>query len=147
MPHRSPAAQKLQRALVDCMILSSAADSKIRTRETQMIGSEALRLPVFKGFDIEHLPDLMDDCLLRLSQAESIENLLDSIIVDIPSDVRETAYALALDIVAVNMRASQEELNFLQILRQKLGLDRLICAGIERGARARFHIPQLFHTH
>ena len=50
----------------------------------------------------------------------------------------ETAYALACDVAAVDGEATQEELRVLELMRHRLNIDRLIAAGIERGARARF---------
>jgi hypothetical protein len=56
----------------------------------------------------------------------------------LPPKLRETAYAIACDVVAVDGEATQEELRILELLRHRLGIDRLVAAGIERGARARF---------
>jgi hypothetical protein len=55
----------------------------------------------------------------------------------LPEKLRETAYAIACDVVAVDLTASQEELRLLEMLRHRIGVDRLAAAGIERGARAR----------
>jgi hypothetical protein len=52
--------------------------------------------------------------------------------------MRETAYALACDIVAADGNASQEELRVLELLRHRMEMERLVAAAIERGARARF---------
>jgi hypothetical protein len=62
---------------------------------------------------------------------EAIKSLL-------PAKLRETAYAIACDLVAADGEATQEELQLIELLRRRLGLDRLIAAAIERGARARF---------
>jgi hypothetical protein len=51
--------------------------------------------------------------------------------------LRETAYALACDVVAADGRATQEELRLLELLRHRLEVGRLPAAAIERGARAR----------
>ena len=54
------------------------------------------------------------------------------------SRLRETAYALACDVVASDGEASQDELRFLELLRDGLVIDRLVAVAIERGARAHF---------
>jgi hypothetical protein len=55
----------------------------------------------------------------------------------LPAYLYETAYALAVEVAAVDLDVQQEELRFLQMLRDRLGLDKLTIAAIERGARAR----------
>ena len=56
----------------------------------------------------------------------------------LPAKIRETAYALACDVVAVDGEAHQEEPRMLEMIRHELRIDRLTAAAIERGARARF---------
>ena len=55
----------------------------------------------------------------------------------LPSKLYDTAYALAVEVAAADLEVAQEELRFLQLLRDKLALDKLVVAAIERGARAR----------
>ena len=55
-----------------------------------------------------------------------------------PAKLRETAYAIACDVAAADGEASQEELRVLELIRHRLDIERLIAAGIERGAKARF---------
>ena len=45
---------------------------------------------------------------------------------------------LACDIAIADLKASQEELRLLEMLRHSLNLDRLNAAAIERAARARY---------
>jgi hypothetical protein len=52
--------------------------------------------------------------------------------------LRETAYAIACDLVAADGEASQEELRIIELIRDRLNIDRLIAAAIERSSRARF---------
>ena len=56
----------------------------------------------------------------------------------LPAKLRETAYAIACDLVASDGEASQEELRVLELLRDRLNIEQLIAAAIERSARARF---------
>ena len=51
--------------------------------------------------------------------------------------LRDTAYAFACEIVAADGHASQEELQFLEVLSYDLEIDPLAAAAIQRGARAR----------
>ena len=59
----------------------------------------------------------------------------------IPPRLYETAYAVAVEIAAADLQVEQEELRFLQMLRDALDLDALVVASIERSARVRFRLP------
>ena len=56
----------------------------------------------------------------------------------LPEGLYDTAYSLAVEVAAADLHVEQEELRLLQILRDRLGLDKLTCAAIERGAMARY---------
>ena len=62
----------------------------------------------------------------------------------IPKRLQDTAYALAVEVAAVDLRLEQEELRFLEMIRDRLDLDRLVTAAIETAARARHRrlVPQ-----
>ena len=62
---------------------------------------------------------------------------MDIVKAGLPKKLYETAYALACDVAVADGKLSQEELRLLQMLRNRLELDRLHAAAIERGARAR----------
>jgi hypothetical protein len=58
----------------------------------------------------------------------------------LPEKLYETAYALAVEVAAVDRIVRNEEIRFLELLRDKLRLDKLTIAAIERGARARHQV-------
>ncbi len=125
-------------ALIYTMVIVSAADANISDTEFQMIGEIIGHLPVFRDFDRRRLPARLNDCTELLSGDDGLEATLHAIKGALPPNLRETAYAIACDLVAANGEASQEELRILELLRHRLAVDRLIAAAIERGARARF---------
>ena len=55
----------------------------------------------------------------------------------IPQRLHDTAYALAVEVAAVDLRLEQEELRLLEMIRDRLELDGLTAAAIEASARAR----------
>ena len=55
----------------------------------------------------------------------------------VPERLRDTAYALAVEVAAVDLRLEQEELRLLEMIREGLQLDGLIASAIEASARAR----------
>jgi len=125
-------------ALIYTMVLVSASDSDMTDAELGMIGDIVRHLPVFEGFDAKQLPNVASMCVDLLSGENGLDHTLEVIAGALPERLRETAYALACDVVAADGNASQEELRLLELLRHRLEMERLVAAAIERGARARF---------
>jgi uncharacterized tellurite resistance protein B-like protein len=127
-------------ALIDTMILVAAADADITDAEFDIIGDIVGHLPVFRDYDRTELRLTLDRVVELLSEEDGLEKGLTSIREALPAKLRETAYALACDVVAADGLATQEELRILDLLRERLEIDRLIASAIERGARARFAV-------
>jgi tellurite resistance protein len=125
-------------ALIYTMVIVSAADANLSDNELQIIGDIIGHLPVFGGFDRELLPRLLNGCAESLAREDGLDATLEAIKAALPANLRETAYAIACDLVAADGAASQEELRALELIRHRLDVDRLTAAAIERGARARF---------
>jgi tellurite resistance protein len=124
-------------ALIYVMVLVSAADAQMTDEELSAIGENVRYLPVFHDFDIDKLDEVATSCTELLGDADGLDRALDIIKSALPAKLYETAYAVACDIAAADVSASQEELRLLEMLRHRLGVDRLCAAAIERGARAR----------
>lgn len=125
-------------ALIYTMVLASAADQEMNDREIRMMSEMIRLLPVFQGFDFEQLSPTTQACAKLLEDVDGLDAALDAIDKALPEHLRETAYALACDVVAADGTASQEELRLLEMLRHRIGVGRLEAAAIERGAGARF---------
>ena len=125
-------------ALIYTMVIVTAADANLPDAELQAIGDIIGDLPVFRDFDQKGLPRHLNDCAELLNREDGLEGTLKAIKEALPARLRETAYAIACDLVASDGEATQEELRILEMIRHRLNIDRLIAAGIERGARARF---------
>jgi tellurite resistance protein len=125
-------------ALIYTMVIVSAADANVSDTELETIGGIIGHLPAFREFDRTRLPRLLNACAEALARDDGLEATLDEIKAALPPNLRETAYAIACDLAAADLEASQEELRALELIRHRLSIDRLIAAGIERGARARF---------
>src|SRR5579864_4832182 len=124
-------------ALIYTMVIVTGAESNLPPDEVMMIGDIVGHWPVFHGFDREKLPRHLDDCAELLAREDGLDATLDAIKAALPQRLRETAYAIACDLIAVDGSATQEELQLLELIRHQLEIDRLIAAAIERGARAR----------
>ncbi len=127
-----------QAALIYAMVMASAADSDMTDSELARIGEIVSHLPIFASFDTDRLPDIANDCAVMLSDDDGLDQAFDAMRGALPERLRETAYALACDVVAADGTAAQEELRLLEMMRHALDIDRLNAAAIERGAAARY---------
>ena len=124
-------------ALVYVMVTMSAVDGKMKDQEIRRIGNIVRNLPVFNGFSEERLVPTAQECAAILNNEEGLATVLGLVEEALPVQLHETAYALAVEVAAADLHVEQEELRFLQMLRDRFSLDKLVVAAIERGARAR----------
>lgn len=130
-----------QEALIYIMVVSAAADRTLSDGEIERIDALVARLPVFAGFDRTQLPALAKAAIDLTQNADDLTEVLDVVFEDFPERLRDTAYALAVELVAADLNIHQEELRWLELLSDHLELDKLVVAAIERAARARLKRP------
>jgi len=124
-------------ALIYAMFTTSAADNSMNDVEMRRIGSIVRSLPAFKDYDQD---DLVDDAKRWggiASGPDGLSNVLDLIAEALPNNLRETAYILAAEVAASDLSSRPEERRFLQLLAQRLRLDALTVAALQRAALAR----------
>jgi hypothetical protein len=126
-----------QDALIYLMVVSGSSDTALSDAEFQRIEALVGRMPVFEGYDRDKLPAAASACADLINGAEGLDGVLDLAIAAIPRRLQDTAYALAVEVAAVDLKLEQEELRFLEEIRDRLDLDRLVTAAIETAARAR----------
>ncbi len=126
-----------QDALIHLMIVAATSDSAMTEKELQRITALIDRLPVFEGFDRERLETVANDCADILNGPDGLDRVIEGAVAALPAKLQDTAYALAVEVTAVDLHLEQEELRFLEMLRDQLSLDRLTTAAIEVAARAR----------
>ena len=124
-------------ALLYVMVTMSAVDRQMTDDELRRIGQIVQTMPVFRDFDEEHVIMVAESCGGYLAQEDGLRTVLDMVADALPPKLYETAYACAVEIAAADLHVEQEELRLLQMLRDRLDLDKLTVAAIERGARAR----------
>ncbi|PLX33409.1 MAG: Tellurite resistance protein TerB [Hyphomicrobiales bacterium] len=126
-----------QTALIYVMVTMSAVDRVMDDAEIMEIGNMVRYLPVFKGYNPEMMIPAAQQCADILDSDDGLNNILELISGTLPESLHDTAYALAVEVASANLNVKQEELRFLQLLRDRLHLDKLTVAAIERGAQAR----------
>ena len=125
-------------ALLHLMITVSMADRTMSESEIAEIGLIVETLPVFEGFDRARLGEIAAQTATLLEDGDGLETILHRAKAALPAKLWETAYALAVEVAAVDMTAGQEELRFLEMIRDAFDLDPLVTAAIERSARVRY---------
>jgi tellurite resistance protein len=126
-----------QEALVCTMVLVAAADGGITDREIGVMAGQVQTLPVFFDFSAERLDAATDATVNLLREDEGLTHAAAMIRAALEPRLRETAYALACEVVAAHQTASQRALQMLEFVMSELHLDPLVAAAIERGVRAR----------
>lgn len=125
-------------ALIYVMVTTAGVQGDIGDRELKAIGRIVKQLPIFRSFDAEKLTHVAQECGEILQDKEGLEAVFGLAAEALAPKLRETAYALAVEIAASDLAVGKEELRFLAMLRDHLGLDKLVTAAIERGAIARY---------
>lgn len=127
-----------QEALIYIMVVTSAADSSLSDNELSSITDIVSHYPTFNGFDMTRLDELAAECYVHLEKSDGLEQILKICYAALSEKLRNTAYAFAVEVAAADLEVEQEELQFLQMLRESWNLDDLTVAAIERSARIRF---------
>ena len=124
-------------ALVLTMVLVAIADGGMSDREIGVMSGQVQTLPVFQDFTKEQLVTVTDAAVDLLNEDDGLQHAAHQMRDALEPRLRETAYALACEVVAANHVARQRTLEMLDFVRTELHLDPLIAAAIERGVRAR----------
>lgn len=124
-------------ALIYAMVTISAVDRAMTDAEFARIGEIVSNLPIFATYDTDKLTKASQACGEILGKDNGLEQVLKLIRSSLPKKLRETAYAVALEVAAADLTVRPEETRFLELLRDSLELDKLTTAAIERGIRAR----------
>lgn len=124
-------------ALVYVMVTISAVDRAMTDDELHRIGEIVSNLPIFSDYDDNDLVKTAEACGEILSADGGLQQVLRLVHGALPEKLRETAYAVALEVAAADRLVRPEEIRFLEMLGDTLELDRMTTAAIERGIRAR----------
>ena len=127
----------VQDALIELMVIAASSDATMTERELSRIEALVARLPVFEGFDLARLAAVANTCVDKVNGNGGFEEVVETAISAVPEKLQDTAYSLTVEVIASDLHTSQEELRFLEFVRDSLRLDRLTTAAIEASARAR----------
>ena len=126
-----------QNALIKLMAVMAAADGTISEQELKRIADLVRRLPAFASVTADELVRSSSEAAAMLQADDGLDMLIDEACAVLDEKMRETAYALVVEIAATDLEATQEELRLLELLRDRLSVDMLMAAAIEASARVR----------
>lgn len=129
-------ALSLQDALIHIMVVTASSDEGISDHEISVIGNLVARSPVFEGFLPARLSLVANEAVDKTNTI-GLDGVLNDAIAALPKRLHDTAYALAVEVAVVDVQLPQEELRLLEMVRDRLDVDRLVTAAIEASARAR----------
>ena len=127
-----------QEALVYTMVAVAESDREIADAEIDIIGDLVHHLPIFKGVDRAAMTEMATRCSEMLGQARGSDKVFGLIRQALSMSLRETAYALACDVVAVDSRLNRAEMRVLDEIRMQLEVDPAMARAIEKVAQVRF---------
>jgi tellurite resistance protein len=129
---------RAQEALVCTMVLVAATGDGISDREIGVMAGIVQTLPVFSDFTTAQLDAATEAAIGLLREDDGLKHAARLIRDALEPRLRETAYALACDVVAADESVAQQSLQMLEFVKAELHIDPLAAAAIERGARARY---------
>ena len=106
-------------ALIYTMVMVSAAD-RISDAELDIMTYLVEHLPIFQDFDRSRINDLGRECAELLDEEDGLDLALELIADALPAPLRETAYALACDVVAADGAAILGECGGFMVLGRGL---------------------------
>jgi uncharacterized membrane protein YebE (DUF533 family) len=127
-----------QEALIYAMVVAAESDHEIVDAEIDMIGDVVSHLPIFKGVDRATVAAMAARCSDMLAQPGGSDRVFGLIRKALSMPLRETAYALACDMIAVDGRLNHHEIRVLDQVRNQLQVDPAMARAIEQVAEARF---------
>lgn len=122
-------------ALVYAMVCAAGSDREIAQEEIGIIGDLVDHLPIFHGIERRQVRDLAMRCSAQLAGPGGVDAAYGQIRAALAGRLREAAYALSCDVIAV-CRPQQDE-QALERIRAQLEVDPATARPIERAARMR----------
>jgi uncharacterized membrane protein YebE (DUF533 family) len=134
---RSRDALNAPEALVLTMVLVAAADGHMSDREIGTMSGLVQTLPAFHDFTTPQLQSATEAAVGLLNEEDGLKHAGRLVRAALSPRLRETAYALACEVIAGDRGSKPASFDMLEFVRDELQLDPLVATAIERGVRAR----------
>jgi uncharacterized membrane protein YebE (DUF533 family) len=138
LPDEETAMLSAQEALVYTMVAAAESDSEIDDTEIGIVGDLVNHLPIFRGMDRAAATRMASACSKLLGKPGGRDRVFAMIREALSPELRETAYAIACDVIAVDGRLNRQELEILERIRTQLEVEPAMARAIEQVAKVRF---------
>ena len=105
--------QSFEICILQLLYLTALSDGELAPIELESIKAKLVTYPLLKTISSNRREKVLSDLLGTLKD-KSTDDLLDEINQGIPSNLKETAYALALEVCAKDLDMHKSELVFMK---------------------------------
>jgi hypothetical protein len=122
------------------MTLSAAVSGDITDKELNVIKYLFTTLPVFENSNNDHLSKKMLESLEVIKSEPNIENITDLISESLEnnSNLKKTAYIIAIEIMMADLEVTEESHRVLELLENSFGLDTLETSSIKHTMKFKY---------
>jgi hypothetical protein len=113
---------KPDEAFAAIAVVAMAADGYATDEELRTLSTDLYRMQLFKDYSDEAIGHMLDK-LLNVVQRQGADVLFAAAKISLPEELRDTAYAIATDMVLTDGTLATEEQAFLDQLRDELAID------------------------
>ena len=92
-----------QDALIHLMIVAAWSDAAMTDQELRRIETLVGEAPVFAGLDRPRLSAIANQAIDQINGPAGLDGLLDTAIAALPGRLEDTAYALCVEVAAVDL--------------------------------------------
>ena len=110
-----------EEAFLGVALSSVAADEVISQEELNVVAHTISRMPAFRRIHPNQLLQMLDK-FLQIIKREGVGTIVEAAKNSLNPQLKETAFAVAVDIVLVDGIVDQKEKEFLELLQQAVGL-------------------------
>ena len=122
-------------ALIFAMVVAVGSDREIAQEDVDGIGNLIDHLPIFRGIEGRQVSELAARCSAQIARPGGIEQAYGNIRAALPGRLREAAYALSCDVIA--LCRPQQDQQALERIRAQLEVDPTTARTTEGVARER----------
>ena len=110
-----------QEAFAGILLAAAAADGHIADEEAVGLWSTIERMKMFQNYTPDKFNQMMG-ALVKILKRDGVDKLVDKAVESVPTELRETAFANACNIVLADGVVEDEEKALIEKLQVKLGI-------------------------
>jgi tellurite resistance protein len=104
------------------IVCAMASDGQMQDEEKMVVASTLSRMKLYNGWQQAHFKGMIEKMVAKI-KVEGPEQMLTQAVNSLSSPLRDTAFAVACDIVMADGVITEEEKGYLGWLYQNLGVD------------------------